>query len=184
MSPSDSTYVLPEPPLISSDIDLGTVQYGDPFPATWPRIFSFCQQATVPLPNVDPNYTSTYNVTNRQLIALPSAPITPLISPALNPTINGASLFTSATLSNKAVTVSWDKPATGTPYGYTVKLMTPLTAESLDGSTSETLYAVVAALNTAKTSVAIPPTYLTAGNTYYITITAQVDGKANMETSP
>jgi hypothetical protein len=181
------------PSLISTDIDFGTIEYGDPFPDTWPRVFSFCQQAALAMPSLTTTETLfygtggtetetitwNYNLTNRQSIALPSAPVTPMISPVLNPTINGATLFTEATLNTRALSLNWNKPAIGSPFGYSVQVINLPVANGLLGLTS-----AVVTLRTAQTSMIVPPELLTAGQTYLISITALMDGKANMETSP
>ena len=49
IAPGDFTFLPGEPP-VTTDQDFGTVQYGDPFPTTWPRVFTFCQTASVPIP--------------------------------------------------------------------------------------------------------------------------------------
>jgi hypothetical protein len=176
------------PPLISSDLDFGTIAYGDPFPATWQRVFTFCQQAALAMPSLTTTTTTptgtqtttwSYNLTNRQAIALPSAPVTPLVSPVVNPMVNGASLFSPATLNTRVLSLSWQKPTIGAPYGYTVQVISP----SSTGTLSVTRIPTVV-LSTAQTSLTVPLELLTAGQTYLISITAKVDGKANMETSP
>lgn len=181
----------PMAPLLSSDTDFGTIQYGDPFPSTWQRVFQFCQQATLPLPSLTttttilPGVTETitwsYSLVNAQSTAAPTSAVVPLISPVASPTINGASLFTPATLSTREVTLSWSKPALGTPYGYRV-LVATLPQTSASGtitilSTSRLFY-------TAQTSLTIPPELLTSGVTYLFDITALADAKANVETAP
>jgi hypothetical protein len=188
LSPCGSTSC--QAPLLSSDTDFGTIQYGDPFPANWQRVFNFCQQALLPLPSMTTvqdlglgnteTTTYSYNLFNNQSTALPSAPVTPMLSPVLNPTINGASLFTPATLDTRTLTLSWTKPATGAPYGYRVQIVS-MPASSING--------IVTALATrtfytAQTSITIPPEMITSGQSYLIDITALMDGKANMESSP
>jgi len=177
--------------LLSSDTNFGTIQYGDPFPAAWNRVFHFCQQATLPLPGLTSTTTIdsqgdtqtitwNYNLINSQSTAPPSSPVVPLISPVVSPTINGASLFTPATLDTRAVTLSWSAPTLGKPYGYRVQAV-PLPLTMPPGTV-----AVVASrtLYTAQTSVTIPPELLTSGETYLFDITALMDAKANVETSP
>jgi hypothetical protein len=96
-----------------------------------------------------------------------------------NPKINGGDLFTASTVNSTAVTLSWDSPEIGTPYGYNVSIMSPITTP-LGG----VIYTSSAVLATAKTSMIIPPDVLAPGKTYFFLITSLVDGKANMETSP
>lgn len=189
--PAHTAATLTLPPPITSDTDFGTINYGDPFPAAWPRVFSFCQQAAVALPSLTTTTTVpvfggtetetitwSYNLVNRQTIAPPSAAVVPLISPVQNPTLNGASLFTTATLNTRSLSLSWQKPTLGTSYGYAVHFASlPTTGLILRTTNLVTLF-------TAQTSMNVPPELLTAGQTYLIDITALVDGKADMETSP
>ena len=77
------------------------------------------------------------------------------------------------------VTLSCDPPAIGTPFGYQVAIMSPITA--VQGTPR---YTATTVLGTAKTSMTIPPNVLSPGRTYLFMITAMADGRANMETSP
>lgn len=167
-------------PTLTTDVEAGTVRYSDPFPTTWRRAFRVCQNASVPVP-VPGGTTQTIKLTNSQTTPLPTATVKPLISAVQNPKIDGADLFTAGTINGTAVTLSWDPPAIGTPFGYTVAIMSPTTFPSPNGSVA---YLVSATLGTGKTSMTIPPDLLRSGQTYLFLITSQVDGRANMETSP
>ena len=173
----------PAPPLIQTDVDLGIISYGDPFPAEWQRVFSFCQQAIVNLPPLNSTDNPIYFLSNWQKTVPPTADVKPLVSSVVNPRINGSSLFSPASLQTKAVRLSWSKPALGAPFGYRVGVITTETFSPAVGSPFE-VYSQVYTLNTAQTSLIVPPQLLTAGNTYLFTITALVDGAANMETRP
>jgi hypothetical protein len=176
-------------PLLNSDTDFGTIQYGDPFPSNWQRVFSFCQQAAEPEPSLTITETLTngstetiyyaYNLVNKVQTSLPSAAVTPLISPVQNATLNGTSLFSPATLDSRVLTLSWNKPAIGTPVGYRVLLTSvgQSTSGSLLVSTRGTFY-------TAQNSLTLPPELITSGVTYLVDITAIADAKANVETAP
>jgi hypothetical protein len=159
-------------------VEAGTVQYSDPFPTTWRRTFRVCQSASaaVQLPG---GQTLALILTNTQTTALPISPVKPLISAVQNPKLNGADLFTAGTINGTAVTLSWDPPAIGTPFGYNVAIMSPTTSPS-----GTVIYFSSTTLGTAKTSMTIPPDLLRSGQTYLFVITSLVDGKANMETSP
>jgi hypothetical protein len=166
-------------PPLTTDVEAGTVQYSDPFPAAWRRTFSICHSALINLP-MPGGTTQSVNLTNSQTTSLPTATVKPLISPVQNPKINGTDLFTASTISSTAVTLSWDPPAIGTPFGYNVAILTPTT--SPDGMRIE--YVSTTTLGTAKTSITLPPNMLASGKTYLFSITALADGTANMETSP
>ncbi len=165
-------------PPLTTDVEAGTVQYGDPFPAAWRRTFRLCQTASVAVP-VPGGGTQNINLTNTQTTSLPTATVKPLLSTVQNPKINGANLFTASTLNSTAVTLSWDPPAIGMPFGYNVAIMNPTTLP--DGTVN---YLSTTTLGTAKTSMTIPPDLLRSGQTYVFDITSRVDGRANMETSP
>ena len=168
----------PVPPVILTDQDFGSISYGDPFPSAWPRVFEICQQATVQIPR--PNSTTitdTFLLTFGETTAIPTAPIAPLVGPVQNPTLNGNSIFQSATLNSTNATLSWTTPAGAQPFGYYVTVFQLVTL-----STGTIQYEGVARFGTAKTSMSVPQ--LAAGSTYIFQIVAWVNGAANMETSP
>jgi hypothetical protein len=45
-----TTSASPALPTILTDQDFGPISYGDPYPASWPRMFQICQHATVQIP--------------------------------------------------------------------------------------------------------------------------------------
>jgi len=164
-------------PPITTDQDYGSISYGDPYPVAWPRMLQYCELSLVSLPRPNSTVTDTFFVTNKQTTALPSGAVTPLLTPVQNPMLNGNSLFTAATLNTTSVTLSWAAPAAGQPFGYYVSVYelgtTPL------GTTE---YLPAGRYGTAQTSVNVP--FLTVGNTYVVTITAELDSGADMEKSP
>jgi hypothetical protein len=164
-------------PAILTDQDLGMLQYGDPFPSTWTRVFNFCEEAVVPISL--PNSSSTMNfallATSRS--APPSAPLAPLVGPVQAPMIGSGSLFAPATVSTTTPTLSWSAPSGATPTGYRVQVFVATTL--LSGTV---VYRPAGFLTTAKTSVTFLP--LSGGNTYVFSITAVIDGGANFETKP
>jgi hypothetical protein len=164
---------------LTTDVEAGTVQYSDPFPSAWRRTFLVCQTASVAVPVPGTSQTQSITLTNTQTTSLPTATVKPLLSGVQNPKINGVDLFTASTVNSTAVTLSWDPPAIGTPFGYSVAIMSPTT---LPGGTVN--YLSTTTLSTAKTSITMPSNLLASGRTYLFAITALVDGKANMETSP
>ncbi len=162
------------PPTILTDQNFGTLQYGDPFPPAWTRAMSFCQQAVVQIPigiaflNFPLNFGAA--------VAPSNSPVAPLAFPVVNPTINGGSLYTAATLNTTVMTLSWDPSGPISPYGYTVYVL----EESQSGGTF--VLAEVGAYTTALPSVMLPP--LLPDATYLFVITSNADGVANVETSP
>jgi hypothetical protein len=167
----------PLPPIVT-DVDYGALSYGDPFPSTWQRLFQYCQASEVSLPRPNSSVTDTFLLSNRQITAAPTGPVTPILSPVQNPMINGASIFQTATLNTTSMNLSWSAPAIGQPYGYYVTVYQLGT--QINGGTEE--YIGVARFGTAKTSIQVP--FLSAGNTYVFLITSEADGMAQMETNP
>ena len=178
-SVSTGSLIPPGPcqPPVTTDQDFGLVQYGDPFPSAWPRIFTFSQTATVPLPLPGSSSTFPFTLTDSESTAMPSSPITPLISHVQNPTINGSSLFVGATVPATSITLSWTAPSGAAPTGYEIAALVETTVP-LNGSLA---YEPAGTFYTAKTSVPLP---LQAGKTYVFVITAILNGAANFETSP
>jgi hypothetical protein len=149
---------------------------GDPFPSTWTRALSSCQEATVPI--AIPNSTATANLSlvASETVAPSSSPLVPLAFPVQNPNINGASIFSANTLNTTSPTLSWSAPSGAAPSGYTVPTFVQTTFGGAQSYQPASFY------HTAKTSVTLPP--LSGGNTYVFVITAHVDGAANMEAGP
>jgi hypothetical protein len=165
------------PPVILNDQDFGVTSYGDPYPASWPRVFQICQHATVQLPRPNSTLSDTFLLTNGETTSLPTAPIAPLVGPVQNPIINGTNIFQPAPLNTTTVSLTWSAPTGAQPFGYYVTVFQLLTLP-----TGAMQYASVARFGTAQTSMAVP--LLATGNTYVIQIMAVVDGIANMQTSP
>ena len=166
-------------PPILTDVDYGTLSYGDPFPGDWPRLFQYCQASTVSLPRPNSDATDSFIVVNRQIAPLPNGPVSPILSPVQNPTLNGVSLFQAANLNTTGVTLSWGAPATGQPYGYYVRVFLLSSLQPL----GIVEYLEVARYATAKTTMQLPFS-LGAGNTYVFVISAEMDANANIEKNP
>ncbi|MFZ0477609.1 MAG: hypothetical protein WAL71_00555 [Terriglobales bacterium] len=154
----------------------GTLQYGDPFDSTWTRPLTYYEGATIPLPV--PNSSATYNfsLVDGESVSPSNSTIVPVALPVQNPTINGSSFFTANTADSTTPSLSWTAPTGTAPYGYRVVAYVLTTVNGAPA------YAPAGTYNTAGTSVTLPP--LAGGNTYIFTITTEVDGAANMQTSP
>jgi hypothetical protein len=164
-----------EPPVVT-DQDFGLVQYGDPFPTPWPRVFTFCQIASVNVPLPDSSLV-TFDLDDKQSTPLPTSQIVPLISQVQNPLTNGSSLFAANTVGATGVTLSWTAPVGATPTGYEI-------ATYVAGTLPNNVVTYVPGMTfyTAKTSATLP--LLQAGKTYVFLISSILDGQANFETSP
>jgi hypothetical protein len=165
------------PPIVD-DVDYGALNYGDPFPANWPRLFQYCQASTVSLPRPNSTVTDTFTIVNRETTPLPTSAVAPILTAVQNPTLNGASLFQAAKLNTTNVSLSWGAPAAGQPYGYYVRVFVLSTLQPV--ATPE--YMQVAQYGTSKTTMQVP--FLAAGSTYVFVISAEMDANANIENSP
>ena len=164
-------------PPILTDTDAGTLSYSDPYSTDWLRVFQYCQVSTVSLPRPNSSVTDTFFVTHKQTTDLPQNSVTPILSSVQSPTLNGASLFQSATLNSTNVTIAWSPPVTGQPYGYIVEVFQLGALPS-----GVTAYLPAGSYATRKTSLSVP--FLSVTNTYVFTILAASDANANIETSP
>jgi hypothetical protein len=162
-----------EPPILT-DQNFGTLQYGDPFPCGWTRDLAFCQSVTVPFQVGSQSFPIALNF---GITVDPANPtLAPLAQPVVNPTIDGSNLFTTTSVNNTVATLSWSAASGTSPYGYTVYVFQVIPMQN------ELEFLVAGNYSTAQTSMTLPP--LTAGDTYLFVIITEVDGIANMETSP
>jgi hypothetical protein len=162
-------------PAITADTDLGNVTYDDGFSSTWIRAESYCTEATMPVAVPGSSSTVNFALISSETVAASSTPLAPIVGPVQSPTINSASLFTAATLNTTTPTFSWSAPSSGTPYGYRVNVFVFDPGDIYQYTSASSFF-------TSQTSVTLPP--LSAGNTYVFSITALVDGAANVQTSP
>jgi hypothetical protein len=170
------TIITSYPPMLT-DQDFGSLAYGDPFDASWARVFSLCQQASVQVPVPGGGTPATFLFQDGVNTAIPTSPVVPLALPVQNPNINGASFFTAGSVSSNGITLGWSAPAGMAPFAYRV---VPLVWTTLPNG-SQT-YQGVGAFYTGKTSMTLPP--LQTGQTYVFVISTEVDARANVETSP
>ncbi len=176
-APTGGFSLPPGEPPITADQDFGAVQYDDPFPSAWLRVFTFCQAASVAVALPGSASPVSFQLMATQSSAVPTSPISPAISQVQNPTINGANLFVANTVGATGVTLNWTAPNGTMPTGY--KITTFVAGTELNNVPS---YLPAGAFYTAKTSVSLPP--LQAGKTYVFLISAILDDAANFETRP
>jgi len=171
-----SAYVVPINPPILTDQNFGALQYSDPFDPAWTRALALCQQATIPIPIQNSSDTYSFVLVDGESAAPSNSPLAPLALPVQNPTINGSSILTANTADTNTPALSWTAPTGAAPYGYRVG---EFVLTTLNGAP---YFQQVGIYSTSATSVTLPP--LAGGNTYIFTITTEVDGVANMQTSP
>ena len=170
------TIITSYPPMLT-DQDFGSLAYGDPFDASWARVFSLCQKASVQVPVPGGGTPATFLFQDGVNTAVPTSPVVPLALPVQNPTINGASFFMAGNVSPAGITLGWSAPDGTAPFAYRV---VPLMWTTLPNG-SQT-YQGVGAFYTGKTSITLPA--LQSGQTYVFVISTEVDARANVETSP
>ncbi len=155
----------------TTDLDLGDLPYGNPFPSTWTPLaetyFTWAVSYMAPGASTPVTmYRSAYTATTTMPSA--AAPITPLLSPVQNPRINGKTLFSNQLSVGTNPVIAWDAPATGAPTGYVVtiyQLVNQGGASVLPG-----LYRYT--FRTSARQFTVPPGVMTSGNTYIVTISA------------
>jgi hypothetical protein len=181
---------VPQPPgrtAIVTNTNFGAFQYGDPFEQDWPRLFSFCQEAEVSIPDPGSTTPVTILMSDGLITGVPTGPVEPLVGVVQNPTINGVSLFTVSTFKTGAVNLSWSAPSGGSaPTGYIVQVLQKTTLPPSPPPAPQnplTMFEPIATVFTTKTTMALPYA-LVAGDVFLVKIVARVDGQANFESSP
>jgi hypothetical protein len=161
-------------PAVLTDQNFGTLPYDDPFPSAWTRELAFCQSMNFPFQVGSDSFPMALNYGVAVDPAKPT--LAPLAGPVVNPTINGSNLFTTASVNSTVEALSWSAPSVGTPYGYTVLVFQVIPLQN------GVEFLEAGNYSTAQTSLTLPP--LTAGATYIFLIITEVDGVANVQTSP
>jgi hypothetical protein len=159
-------------PAGSADANLGSVAYGNPFPAAWGAPFGLL------VGFFSISYTAPGATTSAQRTALllarddaarfGAAPLRPLLSPVRSLKVNGKSAFSDLTGVTKTPTLSWAPPSVGAPTAYAVRI---LKIANVNGATK---LSAVARLITKHRKVKLPPGILTDGSTYFAEIQALV----------
>jgi hypothetical protein len=100
----------------------GPLSYGDPFSDSYLRFFQYCQVVAVSLEGLNSSPYDVFIVADKQITALPTGLVTPLLSAVQNPILNGITLIQAATLNATPLKIAWTAPAIGTPYLYYLRL--------------------------------------------------------------
>lgn len=172
-TPADAYSLLEFNTLGSSDIDFGTLRYGNPFPAGWNRTIdtfvSFTRNylapgATVSEPLqrglsmsvlIDPASRDDATVT-----------LQPGVSPPRHAQINGKTLFANQLGVGTTPQLSWTPPEIGTASRYLMRVF-----ELLPNGT-RSRFRSVATISTAETAMTLPPGLLVPGRVYVFTVAA------------
>ncbi len=156
-------------PGAATDLDLGDLAYGNPFPAAWSLLAEtyfiwsvsyLAPGATVPVALQRSSYTAT------STLPTAAAPLAPLVGPALNPKINGKDLFQNQVAVGTTPTLAWDLPSLGTPTGYVVRVF------ELRNNAGTSQLLTRATFRTAARSLTVPPGILAPGGTYVVSLSS------------
>lgn len=181
-----SPEVIPSPALISfardsstiAGMDLGTVAYGDPFPADWNRYVKIQEAFSVPY--TWNNVTSSLNAQMTRTMTKTDAEATIVdakLGPPVAPKFDGQDAFTATNISPVPV-VSWSAPTLGTPTDYEILVY----EVQIVGTTLK--FVSTLRLATKKTSVRIPAGYLLGQRQYVFVIRARRREGSDLYTTP
>ena len=157
--------------LINTNVDLGALGYGNPYPAAqWPVFLGYTYQAA--------NFYTAPGATNSALWTtlvfgettnLPSttSPIAPLVGVAQKPLVNGSNFFVNQTGIGLTPTLQWSAPTLGSAGSYGVHVL------QLSNVGGNTVMNRIASFATSATSLQIPPNVLTPGQAYVFQIRAR-----------
>jgi hypothetical protein len=146
----------------ASDVDYGTVAYGQFFDPLWKEEQRVVWNFGVPAERAGAFFNSNVPVPVRA-----GGTITPVIGPPKSPRINGASAFTAQTGVGLQPTISWSAPALGTATSYIIDVQAT-TPCGLSGQ-----IAGFSAVIHNGTSFKVPSGILKSGFAYRATITAR-----------
>jgi hypothetical protein len=155
------------------DGDFGTVNYNNPFTvgtnANFTNVYEVVAAAGYQIPLS--NSVTLYPVlTDIFWTATQPTGFAPILPPVGSPQINGASLFTAATLSSVTPTLSWTAPNAGAPVIYTINICAPVQA----GDCSNPGSALYSFSQYTGTSFTVPGGILTPGTAYLFFIGAEM----------
>ncbi len=164
---------------ISTDVNLYTLGASTPFPTQWPLLLDYDQPFAVPytVPGASLSLSLICHVRTAST-DLPSdvAPVRPLVSPVISPTISGNNFFADQSGVGLNPVLSWTAPPAATGY----RILVWRLFDNGGAAAAEQ----VAMLYTTATSVTVPPAVMTAGNTYFFIIQAHSEPGIDYSYSP
>lgn len=165
----------------SSDVDLGEILYGNPFPGTWPKVIEYSQNISVSyqLPGtIHP--TGIGSVISQATNEFPTAakPLEPILGAITNLRIDGQDFFQPSTISSSP-TLSWDIPEAKTPNGYIIGLW-----EVSVGANSSTTLSWVQTFRSGTNEVWFPSGTMELQHSYVLLINAVYEGGRDFGSEP
>jgi hypothetical protein len=166
---------------IRTDIDMGDIAYGDPYPESWSQFLDYIHYVSVryTAPGATVS-TDVYGYIEIQSLQLPSTshPVAPFVGPVSSPVIGGNSFFADQSNVTTTPTLSWSAPAVGTANGYKLEIFRLFT----DGTDS--FVESTGAVYTKATTIQLPPGMLSTGNSYFFCLSAIYQPGSDFETAP
>jgi hypothetical protein len=151
----------------TDDQDLGTMTYGNPFPADWGLLFIHTHLYGVDylLPGTNRPRTLVAAIDDRDT-ALRSD-LGPVLGPVTNPRVNGLDAFADQSGVGTTPRLSWDPPALGSPNGFQVDVRQLLAVGN------RTVDRPIVRFLTRDSAIQIPPDFVQPGQAYVFTIVAR-----------
>jgi hypothetical protein len=164
----------------TTDVNLGTLAYANPFPSTWAELLEVSTKYHVSY--IAPGATAAFDAYPRvsQQVVLSSAgsTVSPMLSPVQAVKIAGRAATTQLSGVGLTPTISWSAPSLGTPQAYAVYVY------KLANSNGASQVSTAAVFYTKGTNVMVPPSLLASGTTYYVSIWALISGTVDLTYSP
>jgi hypothetical protein len=165
----------------SSDVDLGEISYGSPYPGTWPRIVQYRQNYSVSYQLPGTTYLSGLGGNISQSTSdFPAGakPVEPILDTITNLRIDGQDFFQASTVSSSP-TLSWNIPEAKAPNGYIISLF-----ELAAGSNSNTTMNWIQTFRSGANEVWFPSGTVLPGHTYVLLISAVYEGGRDFGSAP
>ena len=155
--------------------------YGDPYPASWPRMFisttTVVQDFKV---NGISGATAGYLMTVLNSPGTLATPLQTLVSPVRNPTINGQDFFLDQSGVGTTPMLTWDPPALGSSALYQIRINELIPNSS--GFSMGRLF--TQDMTVFGTSIQVPPGFLNPGSIYLINIRAVSCANPGIKNAP
>jgi hypothetical protein len=154
-------------PLITTNGDLGTLFYGNPFPSTWQLFVGYQWTSFVPVfaPGAfGPASLLSLVIGDTPRLPTRTSPIRVLVGVPTNPLVNGADFFGNQGGVGVTPTLMWSAPVIGSATFYRVRVFL------LTNSSGHTVSTNIAELRTQMTSLTMPPGLLSVGQAYVFQI--------------
>ena len=171
----------PDPTDIDSDRKYGPVDYNDPFPMEWIRVFSATQTALVrvPIPGSSANVPFPVSAGYSD-IGIPVMPVVPVLGTVRAPLVNKRTFYDANTFDNNSeIVLEWSAPTGLAAIGFVIQIYQLVPSNGL-----QFYQGPIATLYTDEMGLTLPAGIVSGGNTYIFRIQARADALANITRSP